>query len=63
MEGINFHGPEWATIKGWLLKAKETKTDLLVGAEDHDKSNKLRGALSMINEILQLEKAALNRGR
>lgn len=57
----NFHGPEWESFKRWLLQTKERKTDLLVQASTWDESLKLRGALSLISEILAEEKAALRR--
>lgn len=56
---INFAGPEWESLKRWLLQAKERKTDLLLRAETWDDSNRVRGAIAMINEILAHEKAAL----
>lgn len=57
-EHINFYGPDWTAIKRILLEKKETKTNLLIQADTHDKSNQLRGSLSVINELLSLENAA-----
>lgn len=58
LQYVDFNGPTWKTIKGWLEEKKKTKTDLLIAAESHDTSNKIRGSLQFINEILALEKAA-----
>lgn len=55
---INFNGPDWAAIKKILLEKKEKKTNLLIQADTHDKSNQLRGSLSLINELLNLEESA-----
>ena len=60
---INFNGPEWAAIKRLLLEKKEIKTNLLIQADTHDKSNQLRGSLMLITELLSLETAARNKGR
>lgn len=54
---IDFNGPVWRVIKMFLEEKKKTKTDLLIQADSHDTSNKIRGALQMINELLALEKA------
>lgn len=56
---INFYGPEWAATKKWLLESKDKKIGLLVSATDHDTSNRIRGAIQLINELLALEEAAL----
>lgn len=55
---INFNGQDWAAIRRWLLESKEKKIGLLVSATDHDTSNKIRGALTIISELLALEEAA-----
>jgi hypothetical protein len=57
-EYINFHGPDWARIKQYLEKKMEQKIGLLVGSRDHDESNRIRGSISMIKEILALENSA-----
>lgn len=56
---INFYGQEWAATKKWLLESKEKKIGLLVSATDHDTSNRIRGAIQVINELLALEEAAV----
>ena len=58
---LNYHGPEWESLKRWLLQAKERKTDLLLQVSSWDDSLQLRGAISLISEILAEEKAALRR--
>lgn len=55
---INFGGPEWTAMKTWLTEQKENKVNLLIAAPDQDTSNKIRGALSMIQQILALEESA-----
>lgn len=55
---INFHGPEWKTIKLWLEWKQEQKTDGLITSKDHDSSNQLRGAIILIRELLAEERAA-----
>lgn len=57
---INFSSYEWQVIESWLLEQKEAKIGLLIGADSHDKSNQVRGALQMLNQILALKAAALN---
>lgn len=56
---INFHGQDWAAIKQQLLSSREKKIGLLVSANDHDTSNRIRGAIAVINELLALEEAAI----
>lgn len=56
--GINFHGPDWARIKIHLEKKMEQKIGLLVASRDHDESNRIRGSVTMIKEILALENSA-----
>ena len=55
---INFAGQDWSLLKMYLDKKLDTKISLLVGESEHDESNKIRGAISIIKEILALEKAA-----
>lgn len=59
---VNFHGPDWNAIKIFLEQVKEVKIGLLVQAVEHDESNKIRGALSLIQQLLAYDKAA-NTGR
>lgn len=56
---IDVNSPTWKIIKLWLEDKKVIKTDLLIAEDSHDKSNRIRGSLQFINEILALEKAAL----
>ena len=58
LQYVEFNSSTWKTIKGWLEEKKKTKTELLIGADTHDKSNQIRGALQFINELLALEQAA-----
>lgn len=58
-EYIDFNGQQWAAIKRMLLDKREKKLNLLIQADTHDKSNQLRGSLSVITELLNLEDAAV----
>ena len=55
---ISMHSPEWAVLKKWALREKELLVQKLVKAETHDQSNKLRGAIEFINQLLAVEKDA-----
>lgn len=57
-EYIAFQGRDWQLLKTWLLEQKNNKVGLLIQADTHDKSNQIRGALAMIQQILALEEAA-----
>lgn len=58
MEYVNFNGPEWGAIKAWLLKTREGKVNSLIGAKTQEDSDKYRGAIGMIDQILRLDTAA-----
>lgn len=55
---IQYEGQQWQVLKQYLLQVKESKIGLLVSAKDHDESNKIRGAIFMINQLLALEETA-----
>lgn len=55
---LSFDSQQWQVLKQYLLQTKETKVGLLVSATDHDESNRIRGAISMIQQILALEETA-----
>jgi hypothetical protein len=57
-EHIMFGGRDWELIKAYLKEEQEQKIRMLVSATDHDTSNRIRGALSMIQALLSLETAA-----
>lgn len=57
-KNLDVNSPTWKVIKMWLEDKKKVKTDLLIAADTHDKSNQIRGSLQFITEILALEKAA-----
>lgn len=64
-EHINFHGQDWNNIKLYLNSMLDKKIGLLVQESTHDKSNQIRGAISVIREVLALKKASprdANRG-
>lgn len=58
-EHITFGGRDWISIKAWATQQKETKLQMLVSETSHDKSNIIRGYLTMLNDILGLEHAAV----
>lgn len=58
---INFHSSEWKAIKMYLEKQMSLKLDQLVGAKDQDESQKVRGAIMLIKQLLALEVNAANR--
>jgi len=63
-ETIYFKGEDWQKIKRWADKVEKQKVAFLVGtACSHDEANRIRGALSMLKQLLALEtdaaKAAL----
>lgn len=55
---IMFQGRDWLLLKGYLNKQRDLKLQMLVSAVDHDSSNRIRGALGMIQALLALESAA-----
>lgn len=55
---INFGGRDWILIKATLKQLKETKVGLLIGARTQEQSDKIRGALGLIDHLLALEDAA-----
>jgi hypothetical protein len=57
---INFNSYEWQVIEKWLEEQKKAKIGLLIADSTHDKTNQVRGALQMINQILALKSAAQN---
>lgn len=58
-QSLDVNTPTWKLIKTWLESKQETKIAMLVGSKEHDESNRIRGALSVIAELLALEKAAI----
>ena len=52
---INYNGQDWTALKLWLEGVQAQKIRLLVAATNHDESNKIRGSLAMIQQILALE--------
>ena len=60
---IDFNGPTWRGIKMWAEDKRNTKVSMLIGADTHDKSNQIRGAIQLLSELLALEQAANNQGR
>lgn len=62
---IDFNSETWRAVAAWADQTQQLKVKMLIGEPTHDKSNQIRGSLSMIGELLALEKAAkqaANRG-
>ena len=57
-KAINFGTHEWKVIAAWLEQQKAVKIGMLVGSDSHDKSQELRGAIKMIDQMLSLEKTS-----
>lgn len=55
---FQYDGNTWQVLTKYLLEVKANKVGLLVASNDHDESNRIRGAISMINQILALEETA-----
>lgn len=55
---INFGGRDWIMLRAHLEKMQKDKIGLLIGADTQEKSDKIRGALSVIQQLLALETAA-----
>lgn len=55
---ISMHSPEWAVLKQWANRERELLVQKLVKTDSHDKSNKLRGAIEFIDQLLAVEKDA-----
>ncbi len=55
---IAFQGRDWMLLKHYLQQQQATKISMLLSEESHDKSNKIRGSLQVIQQILALEDAA-----
>lgn len=58
IQNIDYNGPTWKSLKLWLESVQQTKIGMLISEPTHDKSNQIRGALAMLQQILALEKAA-----
>jgi hypothetical protein len=58
---INFHGRDWILMKAYLEKMQKDKIGLLIGADSQSQSDKIRGALQLISQLLALEAAAQSR--
>ena len=58
---LEINGPTWRLLRVWAKEKKQQKIDLLVSSGSHDTSNQIRGAITMLNELLALEHAAVRR--
>ncbi len=56
---VNFGSHEWAAVKRYLLEVREQRVARLISPEDERSSDRLRGAISLIDQLLSEETAAL----
>jgi 1-aminocyclopropane-1-carboxylate deaminase/D-cysteine desulfhydrase-like pyridoxal-dependent ACC family enzyme len=61
LHDLEINGPTWRLLRVWAKEKKQQKIDLLVSSGSHDTSNQIRGAITMLNELLALEHAAVRR--
>lgn len=57
-EHINFHSIEWKVIKEYLKQLEEIRVGRLISETSHDESNRIRGSLQLLRDLLRLETAA-----
>lgn len=55
---VTLHGPEWLAVKEWLEVKHEHTVRRLIKAKTHDETQKLRGAIELIDELLFVEQDA-----
>lgn len=60
---IQWEGATWKSLKLYLEDQRQKKIGLLIGAETHDRSNQIRGAIQVIDQLLALDKPGLNNPR
>lgn len=56
---ISPHNEGWRAMKTELLELRERRIEQLIGEMNPDESNKLRGAIQLINMLLKAEEAAV----
>ena len=56
---VNFGSPDWAALKMYLLEVREQRVARLISPTDERTSDVLRGAISLIDQLLNEESAAL----
>lgn len=65
LEHVQFEGATWRALKHHLEVKRNNKVGMLVASTDHDESNRIRGAINMLDELLALDKPTMqsaNRG-
>ena len=55
---LSLYGADWLAIKEWLEIERELNVAKLLKATNQDESNKLRGAVDVIDKLLGVEKDA-----
>jgi hypothetical protein len=58
---VRFTSPEWAVMKKWLEDQRAVYISKLINCSSHDESNEHRGAIKLIDKLLNAERAALTR--
>mgnify|MGYP006961565502 CR=1 FL=1 len=54
----SFHGQDWKAVRDWLEAEKEQRISKLIGATTQQDSDKQRGALQVIDKLLNAERDA-----
>lgn len=52
----SFHGQDWKAVRDWLEAEKEQRISKLIGATTQQDSDKQRGALQVIDKLLNAER-------
>jgi ABC-type molybdate transport system ATPase subunit len=65
LQHIQFEGATWRAIKHHLEEVRANKVRLLVSSETHDESNRIRGAIQVLDQLIAMDKPtamSANRG-
>jgi hypothetical protein len=57
---INFKGQDWHTIRAILKTMLSTSIDMLCSELTHDESQRIRGRIITLKDILALEEYSIN---
>lgn len=55
---ISLYGPDWQAIKDWLEIEREHLVSKIIKAKTHDEAQEHRGAIKVIDKLLNVEKDA-----
>lgn len=56
---VSPHNEGWRAVKKELIELRDRRIEQLIGEMNPDESNKLRGAIQLVNMLLKAEEAAL----